>query len=580
MEHTTHLKDFLIILLSSVAVVTLFKSFKISAVLGYLFAGFLIGPKACGFISDISGTRFLGEMGVVFLLFTIGLKMPLNRFQVLQRYVFGLGALQVAVTGSLLAGICLLFGVSGDGALVTGLALSLSSTAVCLQLLSEKGEIARRFGRSSFAVLLFQDLAVVVLLMLITTLQNHDQPLYHILGIAMLKTAIVLLAIIVLGRVLLRPFFRLISNFNNAELFVAVSLLVVLTTSMATAIAGLPMELGAFLAGILLSETEYRHQVEADIQPFYGLFIGLFFMAVGMSIDPVFVYENAAIVLACLAGLIFVKTAILFGLGLLFGIPLTASFRMGLLLAGGGEFVFVVFIPALNANIISPNLTQIAYSVVALSMALTPFLSYIGRRIEDLQEEKESDRHLQTSASENMDLRGHVIIAGFGRVGRIMARLMNEHLIPYVVIENDMQVVANGRANGFPVFYGDARRPEVMRALGAQKAKAAVISLNNPKASVRSAMMLRRGFPNVDVSVRLRNDEYYDKLTTAGVCVVMPEQLEPTLKIAAHVFETMGLSEDEALQSIESFRHHYPNSGQSDADENVIILREEIEPST
>lgn len=567
MDHTAHLKDFLVILLSSVAVVTLFRAMKISAVLGYLFAGFLIGPKAFGFISDISDTRFLGEMGVVFLLFTIGLKMPLNRFRVLQRYVFGLGALQVAVTGSLLAGICLLWGVPGDGALVTGLALSLSSTAVCLQLLSEKGEIARRFGRSSFAVLLFQDLAVVVLLMLITTLQNHDQPLYHVLGIAMLKTVIVLLAIIVLGRVLLRPFFRLISHFNNAELFVAVSLLVVLTTSMATAIAGLPMELGAFLAGILLSETEYRHQVEADIQPFYGLFIGLFFMAVGMSIDPVFVYKNAGIVLTSLIGLIALKTLVLFSLGILFRIPKTASFRMGLLLAGGGEFVFVVFIPALNADIISPTLTQIAYSVVALSMALTPFLGYVGRRIEDTQEEKESDRHLQTAASENMDLRGHVIIAGFGRVGKIMARLMNEHLIPYVVIENDMQVVANGRADGFPVFYGDARRPEVMRALGAPKAKAAVISLNNPKASVRSAMMLRRGFPNVDVSVRMRNDEYYEKLTAAGVCVVMPEQLEPTLKIAAHVFQTMGLSEDEALQSIESFRHHYPSLGQTDPDD-------------
>ncbi|MGI4850707.1 MAG: cation:proton antiporter [Janthinobacterium lividum] len=557
MEHSSYLNDALILLIAAVAVVLLFHRLRVSPILGYLFAGLIIGPKSLGFVTSIEGSRLLGELGVVFLLFTIGLKMPLQRLQVLRRYVFGLGLAQVIVTSAIIILILMYMGWSLDVALLTGSVLALSSTAVGIQLLMERGEIAIRFGRVSFAILLFQDLAVVVLLMLISAFKNDSLSILEVLGISTLKASVVLFVIILIGRLFLRPLFNAIAKTNNPQLFVSVTLLVVLIMSAATAGAGLSMELGAFLAGILLSETEYRHQVEADIQPFYGLLIGLFFMTVGMSLDPRLIVSHApqlAIILTCYLSL---KILIIFGLCLLFKIPKFTALRVGMLLASGGEFVFVIIAPSVTAQLITVELSQMLFTLVAISMAFTPFLANLGKYLEDKYSENESERHVHEPPAETMDLRNHVIIAGFGHIGRIIARILTEKLIPFVIIDSNLQAVSEGRQNGFPIFFGDARRAEMMRALGAAKARAALICFKNEKSAFRSAMMLTRQFPDLMVSVRLEDDEFEERLTQAGITVVTPQHLEPSLQLATKALHAIGMPNDEVVQTVDTFRRNF-----------------------
>lgn len=557
MEHALYLKETLILLISAVAVVSFFQWLKASSILGYLLAGLIIGPKALGFINTLEGTRFLGEMGVLFLLFTIGLKMPLQRLQVLRRYVFGLGLLQVTCTSALIIFVLLMFDVKLEPAILIGTVLALSSTAVGIQILSERGEMTLRFGRVSFAILLLQDLFVVVLLMLISAFKDDSSSLLSILGISFLKTTVVLFLIILLGRVLLKPVYRGIAQLESQELFVTMSLLVILIISAATAAAGLSLELGAFLAGILLSETEYRHQVEADIQPFYGLLIGLFFMTLGMSVDPYLILQNISFIFAGLLGLIAIKGSVILGLCRVFNIPFSTGIRVGLLLAGSGEFAFVVLSPAIEAKIISLDQGQLLFAIVAISMGITPLLAMLGRYIDERWVEKETEQSIETQVSECEDVSNHVIICGFGRVGNMIAHLLREQMVPFLIVDNNLSIVSQGRLDGYPIFYGDARRTQVLRALGATRARAIVICLNSRKGAVRIALTIRREFPNLQVLVRLRDDEYESKLTQAGIVVVRPETFEPSLQLATKVLEATGYVHEEAHRIINGFRKNY-----------------------
>lgn len=557
MEHALYLKETLIILISAVAVVSLFQWLRASSILGYLLAGLIIGPKALGFINTLEGTKFLGEMGVLFLLFTIGLKMPLQRLQVLRRYVFGLGTLQVVCTAALITFVLLMFNIELEPAILIGTVLALSSTAVGIQILSERGDLALRFGRVSLSILLLQDLFVVVLLMLISAFKEDSSNLLSILGISFLKTAIVLFLIILLGRVLLKPIYRVIAQLESQELFLTMSLLVILIISAATAAAGLSLELGAFLAGILLSETEYRHQVEADIQPFYGLLIGLFFITIGMSVDPYLILQNISFILVGLLGLIAIKGSVIVGVSRFFNIPLSTGLRVGLLLAGSGEFAFVVLSPAMDAKIISLDQGQLLFAIVAISMGITPLLAMIGRYIDERWIEKETAQSIETHVSECEDISNHVIICGFGRVGNMIATLLKEQMIPFLIVDNDLSIVSQGRLEGYPIFYGDARRTPVLRALGASRARAIVICLNSRKGAVRISLTIRREFPNLQVLVRLRDDEYESKLTQAGIIVVRPETFEPSLQLATKVLESTGYEYDDAHRIIGSFRKNY-----------------------
>jgi len=562
------MNDVLTLLLAAVLVVSIFRYLKVSTIIGYLMAGLAIGPYALAFVRDIGEIKTLGHLGVVFLLFSIGLKLPLRKLQGMKNYFLGLGGLQFLMTGFVIGLIAYSLGQTIEASILIGSGLALSSTAVGLGILSGRSELTMRYGRVAFAVLLFQDFVVIVLLVLLTTLGQPDVHLMKELGISALKAGIVLSIIILVGRLVLRPVYQAIATLENQELFVAMTLLVVLATSMTTESFGLSMELGAFLAGLLLSETEYRHQEEADIEPFYGLLLGLFFMTVGMSIDLRLFSDNAPLILGIILSLILGKTALFTVIGRLLNIPKITALRAALLLAGGGEFVFIIFTPAMESGIIPTEVGQILFVSVAISMALTPLLDSLGRHIDIFFTEKEARATVQQTIEEIGDLKNHVIILGFGRVGKMLAAILAECMVPFVAIDKNMKNVTEGRLKGWPVFYGDARRVHVLRAIGAENAKIIVINLSHNSISRQTALMTKRHFKNAEVCVRLRDDTYKQELNAADISVVVPENLEPSLQLASSVLEISGTSVDEIHKTLNTFREVF-------RDKEEPLLKEE-----
>lgn len=553
----TYLYNFLCFLMAAVGIVFIFRRMKVSPVLGYLLAGMLIGPHVLKIITDTTATQILGEVGVLFLLFTLGLELPLNRLHSMRRYVFGLGVSQVFVTGVVFTFIGMLAGLSKETALLVGGALALSSTAVVLQVLIDRKEMATRFGRASFAVLLLQDFAVVLLLILTTTLGRENSNIFFDLSVAIFKTLSVLLIIIGIGRIVFRPVYRAVAMSGNAELFMATTFLVVLGTAFLTETAGLSMELGAFLAGILLAETEYRHQVEADIQPFKGLLLGVFFMSVGMGINIAVFLKEYALILALLTLMLSLKALFVYLLSRLIGLKGHTSIRIALLLAGGGEFVFVIFSPIVAEKFLPHGLADILFLVVILSMGLTPLLASLGKWIADKFQVHESHANPQVQTEELGEFKNHIIIAGFGRVGQMLGELLTSYLIPFVALDTDMRSVTEGRNKGWPVFYGDVRRLEVLKSVGAERAKAIVITLNHMPPSVRTVLMLRRHFPTIPVCVRIKDHTHQEKLVDSGALLVVPETVEPTVQLATSIFHLMGMPQNEINQLLDTFRRQH-----------------------
>lgn len=534
-----------------------------SPVLGFLAGGALIGPHALGIVMDVEGVRHLAELGVVFLLFNIGLELSLDRLQTMQKFVFGLGGLQVVVTTVLIAAtVSALSSVYGPGAIVLGGGLALSSTAVAMQVLADRAETGSRHGRAAFSVLLFQDLAVVVLLMLIPLLAPKEgaavgfATISKALGLAGLKAVACIAAITVGGRVVVRPLYRRISALKNSDVFSATTLLMVLGTSVITQAAGLSLALGAFLAGLLLAETEYVKQVESDIAGYKGLLMGLFFMTVGMEISVGLFFSKMRIVLCAMTLLIVGKVAIMAGVGPGFGMSHVQSIRAGLLLASGGEFAFVAFGEAITHNILPAELVRILFLVVALSMALTPFLAEFGQRLSKTFD-KGDMKALQPTESESGELQNHVIIAGFGRVGQIIAQLLSERLIPFVALDTDTARVQAGKAQDLPVYFGDAGSPGVLHSIGAHKASCAVITLDAPAANYRTVWALKKHFPKVKSYVRAHDVEQGLILERAGATAVVPETLEPSLQLAAAILSELKMPQQEVTSTIDVFRRNH-----------------------
>jgi monovalent cation:H+ antiporter-2, CPA2 family len=551
---STLLYNILGFLAAAIAVVFLFRRMKASPILGYLFAGILIGPFILGLVYDPMEVHFLGEIGVLFLLFTIGLELPLQRLQSLKNYVFGLGIGQVVLTGTIFTFIGLWAGLSKEAALLVGGALALSSTAVVLQVLVDRRELATRFGRIAFSVLLLQDLAVVLLLILTTTLGKEGTNIFVELSFATLKAAIVLLGIIGIGRFVFRPLYRVVALSGNPELFMATTFLVVLGTAFVTEVSGLSRELGAFLAGILLAETEYRHQIEADIQPFRGLLLGVFFMSVGMAINLDVLLHTYTLVLSLLFFMLTLKGLLTFLVSRISGLKLATSLKVSLLLAGGGEFVFVIFSPTVAQKFLPPGFTDVLFLVVILSMALTPFLAMLGKKWADQFLVKEIQSEPTLEIEEGRELQNHVIIAGFGRVGQMLAEILASRLIPFVALDIDMQRVIEGREKGYPVFYGDARRLPVLKGIGAERARAVVITLNQLTPSVRTVMTFRKHFPDLPICVRVKDHKHQERLVESGARLVVPETVEPTIQLATSVLHVMGMPSDEIGKLIDTFR--------------------------
>ncbi|PPD77087.1 hypothetical protein GOBAR_DD25995 [Gossypium barbadense] len=511
-------------------------------VLGYLAAGILIGPYGLSIIRHVHGTKAIAEFGVVFLLFNIGLELSVERLSSMKKYVFGLGSAQVLVT-AVVVGLVAHFvaGQPGPAAIVIGNGLALSSTAVVLQVLQERGESTSRHGRATFSVLLFQ---------------VGFRAIAEALGLAAVKAAVAISAIIAGGRLLLRPIYKQIAENQNAEIFSANTLLVILGTSLLTARAGLSMALGAFLAGLLLAETEFSLQVESDIAPYRGLLLGLFFMTVGMSIDPKLLVSNFPVIAGTLALLLGGKTILVAVVGKLFGISIISAIRVGLLLAPGGEFAFVAFGEAVNQGIMSSQLSSLLFLVVGISMALTPWLAAGGQLIAS-RFELHDVRSLLPVESETDDLQDHIIICGFGRVGQIIAQLLSERLIPFVALDVRSDRVAMGRSLDIPVYFGDAGSREVLHKVGAERACAAAITLDTPGANYRTVWALSKYFPNVKTFVRAHDVDHGLNLEKAGATAVVPETLEPSLQLAAAVLAQAKLPTSEIAATINEFRSRH-----------------------
>lgn len=561
-EEEASLLDILWLLLASVIFVPIFQKLPGgSPVLGYLTAGILIGPYGLSIIRNVHATKAIAEFGVVFLLFNIGLELSVERLSSMKKYVFGLGSAQVLATAVVVGMVAhFVCGQLGPAAIVIGNGLALSSTAVVLQVLQERGESTSRHGRATFSVLLFQDLAVVVLLILIPLISPNSskggigfQAIAEALGLAAVKALVAISAIIAGGRLLLRPIYKQIAEMQNAEIFSANTLLVILGTSLLTARAGLSMALGAFLAGLLLAETEFSLQVESDIAPYRGLLLGLFFMTVGMSIDPKLLVSNFPVIMGILGLLLVGKTILVAVVGRLFGVSLISAIRVGLLLAPGGEFAFVAFGEAVNQGIMTSQLSSLLFLVVGISMAITPWLAAGGQLIASRFEQQDV-RSLLPVESETDDLQDHIIICGFGRVGQIIAQLLSERLIPFVALDVRSDRVAVGRALDLPVYFGDAGSREVLHKIGAERACAAAITLDTPGANYRTVWALSKYFPNVKTFVRAHDVDHGLNLEKAGATAVVPETLEPSLQLAAAVLAQAKLPMSEIAATINEFR--------------------------
>lgn len=539
-----------------------------SPVLGFLASGALVGPYALGIVKDVASMRHVAELGVVFLLFNIGLELSFERLKQLRALVFGLGASQVVATtalGAAVAKALLGSAVSPAGAVVLGGGLALSTTAVAMPVLADRGEAGSTHGRAAFCVLLFQDLAAVALLMLVPLLAPQPAGaaagqagsaawrLASALGLAGLRAVVCMCAIVVVGRKALQPLYRRVSEAKNPDILAALTLLVVLGTSLVTQLAGLSLALGAFLAGLLLAETPFHLQIEADIAPYKGLLMGLFFMTVGMEISVGLLFARLATVLGTIALLIAGKAAVVWGLCRAFGLSGLQGLRAGALLAPGGEFAFVLFGEAVARNLLPAGLVRELYLAVALSMALTPFLAEgaakLSRRLS-----KSDVAALGPRGDEAAGLRGHVILAGYGRVGRLIAEMLASRLVPFVALDSDPAAVAEGRASDIPVYFGDAGSPSVLHALGAGNAGCAVITLDTPAANYRAVWTLRKHFPNVPTYARARDVDHGILLEKAGATAVVPETLEPALQLAAATLTALDFAEDDVAETIRAFR--------------------------
>jgi CPA2 family monovalent cation:H+ antiporter-2 len=544
------LRDALVMLVAAVAIVPVFRRFRANAILGYLVAGALIGPHGLGLLRDVGAAQVLGELGVVFLLFILGLELSIERIASLKRYVFGLGTAQLVVTTLVIALALGAFGIPGAAAVVLGGGLALSSTAVVLRMLTQRRETATPHGRIAVAVLLLQDLAVLPLLTLVPLLGRPESRILPALGAAFLKAAVVFLVILAAGRLALRPLLRAVARGGDPELFTGIALLLVLGVGWLTLLAGLSMALGAFLAGLLIAETEYRPQIEGDIQPFRGILLALFFMTVGLDIHLGLLAERGALLAALLLALLAAKAGILTLVSRSFGLAWPAAASVGVMLAQGGEFGFVLFGLARERGVLAGEVEQIAVLVVGLSMAVTPLLIAASHALA---------RRLPAGAPEaggagGAELRGHVLIAGFGRVGQTLALLLESRSVPYVALDLDHERVAEARRRGLPVFFGDASRADVLRAVGVERALAAVITLDQPDSARATVHVLRTLLPELPILARARDIAQCEQLARAGATDVVPEVVEGSLQLGGSMLRTVGASRDEVERILEELR--------------------------
>jgi CPA2 family monovalent cation:H+ antiporter-2 len=558
MEHAPipYLRETLLFLALAGILIPLLQRLRFNQVLGFLVVGVLVGPHGFALWVDRwpwlesftfpkgAGVTALGELGVIFLMFLIGLELSVPRMWALRRWVFLAGSAQVLLCAVVLGTLAFVFGNAPSVALVLGLVLSLSSTAVVMQLLTQQRSLAKPLGQATFAILMLQDLAVVPLVILVDILGNRPADgVAWVVGITLLKSVCVVLLIFFLGRKPIRLVFRTFARQHQPEVFMALTLLIALSTAAATALAGLSLALGGFLAGLLLAETEYRHEVELTIEPFKGLLMGLFFMSVGMSIDLREVLRDPVWIALSVLGLMLVKTVLTTCVMRAGGLSWGKSLEGGMLLAQGGEFAFIVVGAAAVSGVLGGDVAQFMLLVVSLSLVATPLFAklgaHLGQRLGDRLEHP-----IRPESAEDMPdashLAGHIIIAGHGRVGLLLADLLHQQHIRYVAVEHDASVVAHGVKKGRPVLFGNAARPELLHKLHAESAIALVITMDHPAAAMHTGKAAREAYPNLPIYARSRDEQHARDLLAAGATAVVPETLEAGLQLSSFALQAAG----------------------------------------
>ncbi|MGP5541216.1 monovalent cation:proton antiporter-2 (CPA2) family protein [Psychrobacter celer] len=532
--------------------VPLGKRFGIATVLGYLITGLILGPSGLDVAGDAESLLHFSEFGVVMLLFIIGLELQPSRLWALRRSIFVLGGLQVGLTGMLLMWLLhQFFSLALDTAFIVGFGLALSSTAFVLQILTEKQQLSSTHGREAFTILLFQDIAVIPLLAVIPFLSGVREQSYDLLYFG--KVFAVFAGLIFASRYVVRPFFKFVASSGASELLTAVALFIVMGVSILMGQIGLSMALGAFLTGVLLADSEYRHELEASIEPFKGLLLGLFFMSVGMLTDVKLILAEPIFIIGCAIALMVIKFAVITAIAKVSGNRWPTSIRLGVTLAQGGEFAFVLFSVASAQNVLRPELANTLNLIVTISMALTPLAFLLLEKIgEPLFAKSKPSREYDAIP----DHEHQVIIAGFGRVGQIIGRVLRMHNIEFTAIERSANRVDFVRKFGNQVYYGDPKNPEILRAAGIKKARVFILAINDLERSITTAQYLRKNYPDMIVLARARDRQHYYRLREVGVRHIWRETYLSSLDMSRESLQLLGISPEKARETVQTFRDY------------------------
>ncbi|QXI26946.1 monovalent cation:proton antiporter family protein [Pseudomonas vanderleydeniana] len=549
--------NLLIILASSLVVIALFRRLQLPPVLGYLCVGLLVGPTAFDWVNDNEALPDLAELGVVFLLFSLGLEFSLSKMLALRRVVFGLGSLQVLCTGAVLGGLLAFFGMSLAAALMLGTGLALSSTAIVSKELTSLGEIFSSHGQNAIGVLLFQDVIAVLLLTLVPVFAgSSDQAWYWALPLTLGKTVVLFVGLLLASRWLLPRLFHEVAASHSAELFVLLALVIVLLTAWLTHLLGLSPALGAFLAGMLLGESHYRHQIEADIRPFRDILLGLFFVSIGMLIDLQLFAHHGLLILGLTLALLLIKGSVVALLVKVRGSDAETAWRSGLALAQGGEFCFALMAQMQQNQLMPAEISGPLLAATFCSMVMTPLLLRAAPRIAaSLHRKPNQEAHLEEISALNAELHGHVVICGYGRVGQSIGRFLRREQQPFVALDDDPVRVTEAAAGESCVHYGDSRRGDLLSAVGLERARLLVVAVDKTDIAMQVLKEARRLSATVPILVRTRDDSLLAELKEAGASEVVPELLESSLMLASHALVMLGVEEQRVRAGVNEVRH-------------------------
>lgn len=550
--------NLLIILASSLVVIALFRRLKLPPVLGYLCVGLFIGPTALNWVNNSPDLPDLAELGVVFLLFSLGLEFSLPKMLKLRRVVFGLGSLQVICTAVVLGGLLLAFGMSASSAFLLGAGLALSSTAIVSKELTSLGEIFSPHGQNAIGVLLFQDVVAVLLLTLVPVFAgSSEQAWYWALPITLGKTIILFVGLLITSRFVLPRLFHEVAASRSAELFVLLALVIVLVTAWLTHLLGLSPALGAFLAGMLLGESHYRHQIEADIRPFRDILLGLFFVSIGMLIDLQLFLHHGFLIVGLTLALMLIKGTVVAILVKLRGSDGETAWRSGLALAQGGEFCFALMAQMQLNALIPSQYAPYLLAATFCSMLLTPLLLRAAPRIAaSLHHTSNEEAELEKITEQSAELQGHVVICGFGRVGQSIGRFLHRENQDFIALDYDPDQIQKANKTESTVHYGDARRGDLLRAVGLDRARLLVIAVDNTEIAMSVLKEARLITIAVPILVRTRDDSRLTELKAAGATEVVPELLESSLMLASHALILLGLPERTVRHRVDEVRHN------------------------